>query len=163
MNQPGLVRGISGGCGLLAENPLCAAISCSSRQAVSRRTAAAAWFFLDRLTRDEAQQYYERYIRPYCTPDGQVDLTIAQQAIDAVAAELGVAAVAADAIYTPFPSTSNTVRTRGETPLLGTVGGYEALRRLVAAAGSRDLPIALLEDAVAVGGGFLMPYLTSTV
>jgi enoyl-CoA hydratase/carnithine racemase len=46
---------------------------------------------------------------------------------------------------------------------MGTVGGYEALRRLVAATGSRDLPIALLEDAVAVGGGFLMPYLTSTV
>jgi hypothetical protein len=57
--------------------------------------------FLDRLTRDEAQRYYERYIGPYFTPDGQVDLNIAQQAIDAVAAELGVAAVAADAIYGP--------------------------------------------------------------
>ena len=61
-----------------------------------------AWF-LDRLTRDEAQQYYERYIGPYFTPDGLVDLNIAQQAIDAVAAELGVAAVAADAIYKPSP------------------------------------------------------------
>jgi ABC-type nitrate/sulfonate/bicarbonate transport system substrate-binding protein len=59
-----------------------------------------AWF-LDRLTRDEAQQYYERYVGPYFTPDRQVDLNIAQQAIDAVAAELGVAAVAADAIYGP--------------------------------------------------------------
>jgi ABC-type nitrate/sulfonate/bicarbonate transport system substrate-binding protein len=48
--------------------------------------------FLNRLTRDEAQQYYERYIGPYFTPDGQVDLNIAQQGIDAVAAELGVAA-----------------------------------------------------------------------
>ena len=47
--------------------------------------------FLNRLTRDEAQQYYERYIGPYFTPDGQVDLDVAQQAIDAVAAELGVA------------------------------------------------------------------------
>ena len=37
-----------------------------------------AWF-LDRLTRDEAQRYYERYIGPYFTPDGQVDLNIAQQ------------------------------------------------------------------------------------
>ena len=55
--------------------------------------------FLNRLTRDEAQQYYERYIGPYFTPDGQADLTIAQQAIDAVAAELGVAPVAADEIY----------------------------------------------------------------
>ncbi|MDT5365749.1 MAG: NitT/TauT family transport system substrate-binding protein [Mycobacterium sp.] len=55
--------------------------------------------FLNRLTRDEAQQYYDRYIGPYFTPDGQADLTIAQQAIDAVAAELGVAPVAADEIY----------------------------------------------------------------
>ncbi|WP_430331800.1 ABC transporter substrate-binding protein [Rhodococcus sp. ACT016] len=55
--------------------------------------------FLDRLTREEAQQFYERYIAPYFTPDGHADLDIAQQAIDAVAAELGVAAVAADAVY----------------------------------------------------------------
>jgi ABC-type nitrate/sulfonate/bicarbonate transport system substrate-binding protein len=55
--------------------------------------------FLNRLTRDEAQQYYEHYIGPYFTPDGQADLAIARQAIDAVAAELGVAPVAADEIY----------------------------------------------------------------
>ncbi|MGO9157893.1 DUF4126 family protein [Mycobacterium sp.] len=47
--------------------------------------------------------------------------------------------------------------------VLGTVGGYEARRRLVAATGGRDLPIALLEDGVAVGDGFLIGYLTSTV
>ena len=57
--------------------------------------------FLNRLTRDEAQQYYERYIRSAFTPDGRVDLNIAQQGIDAVAAELGVAPVAADLIYAP--------------------------------------------------------------
>ncbi len=51
--------------------------------------------FLQRLTRDEVQQYYERYVGPYFTPDGQVDLDVAQQAIDAVAAELGVAPVIA--------------------------------------------------------------------
>jgi ABC-type nitrate/sulfonate/bicarbonate transport system substrate-binding protein len=55
--------------------------------------------FLNRLTRDEAQQHYERYIGPYFTADGQADLDIAQQAIDAVAAELRVASVAAEAIY----------------------------------------------------------------
>ena len=55
--------------------------------------------FLDRLTRDEAQRYYERYIGPYFTPDGQVDLNIARQAVDAVAAELGVASVPAHEIY----------------------------------------------------------------
>ena len=57
--------------------------------------------FLNRLTRDEAQQHYERYIAPYFTPDGQADLDIAQQAIDAVAAELDIASVRADDIYRP--------------------------------------------------------------
>jgi ABC-type nitrate/sulfonate/bicarbonate transport system substrate-binding protein len=55
--------------------------------------------FLDRLRPDEAQAFYERYIGPYFTPDGHVDLKIAQQGIDAVAAELGVASVAADEVY----------------------------------------------------------------
>ena len=55
--------------------------------------------FLNRLTRDEAQQYYDRYIGPYFTADGQADLAVAQRAIDAVAAELGVAPVAAEEIY----------------------------------------------------------------
>ena len=55
--------------------------------------------FLNRLTRDEVQLYYERYIGPYFTPDGQVDLDIARKGIDAVAAELGVASVSAGEIY----------------------------------------------------------------
>jgi ABC-type nitrate/sulfonate/bicarbonate transport system substrate-binding protein len=55
--------------------------------------------FLNRLTLDEAQRHYDRYIGPYFTADGQVDLNIAQQAIDAVAAELGVDPVAADDVY----------------------------------------------------------------
>ncbi|WP_230865798.1 glycine zipper 2TM domain-containing protein [Mycobacterium canetti] len=38
--------------------------------------------------------------------------------------------------------------------VLGTMGGYQARTRLVAAHGGRDLPIALLEDSVAVLGGF---------
>jgi len=57
--------------------------------------------FLQRLTRDEVQPHYERYVAPFFTPDGQADLNIAQQAIDAVAAELGVAPLAADEIYQP--------------------------------------------------------------
>jgi uncharacterized membrane protein len=36
----------------------------------------------------------------------------------------------------------------------GTLGGYEARHRLVAAIGGKDLPIALLEDLVAVAGAF---------
>jgi uncharacterized membrane protein len=38
--------------------------------------------------------------------------------------------------------------------VLGTLGGYQARKRLVAARGGQDLPIALLEDAIAVLGGF---------
>jgi ABC-type nitrate/sulfonate/bicarbonate transport system substrate-binding protein len=71
----------------------------------SRAVDYVAWF-LDRLTRDEAQQYYERYIRPYFTSDGHVDLNIAQRGIDAVAAELGVASVAAGGVYAASPGDS---------------------------------------------------------
>lgn len=56
--------------------------------------------FLNRMTRDEVQRYHEHCIRPYFT-DGQVDLDTARAAIDAVAAELGVASVPADEIYQP--------------------------------------------------------------
>jgi uncharacterized membrane protein len=38
----------------------------------------------------------------------------------------------------------------------GTLGGYEFRTRLVRAIGGNDLPIALLEDAIAVGGAFLI-------
>jgi len=55
--------------------------------------------FLDRLRRDEAQRFYERYIGPYFTPDGHVDIGIAQRGIDAVAAELSVGTVAANEVY----------------------------------------------------------------
>ena len=57
--------------------------------------------FLNRLTRDEAQQYHQRYIRPYFSPDGRVELDVAQHGIDAVAAELGLDSVAAEDIYQP--------------------------------------------------------------
>jgi uncharacterized membrane protein len=36
----------------------------------------------------------------------------------------------------------------------GTLGGYEFRHRLVQAIGGKDLPIALLEDAIAVGAAF---------
>jgi uncharacterized membrane protein len=47
--------------------------------------------------------------------------------------------------------------------VLGTLCGYEARKRLVAANGGRDLPIALAEDVIAVGGGFLIVYLASLI
>ena len=40
--------------------------------------------------------------------------------------------------------------------VIGTLGGYEARKRLVAATGGRDLPVALVEDAVAVLGALLI-------
>jgi ABC-type nitrate/sulfonate/bicarbonate transport system substrate-binding protein len=55
--------------------------------------------FLNRLTREEVQQYYERYISSYFTTDGQVDLKIAQQGIDAVCKELGVSSINANDLY----------------------------------------------------------------
>ena len=47
--------------------------------------------------------------------------------------------------------------------VLGTLGGYEARKRLVAATGGRDLPVALLEDAVAVVGGFAVVALAAVI
>jgi uncharacterized membrane protein len=47
--------------------------------------------------------------------------------------------------------------------VLGTLGGFQARRRLVAATGGRDLPIALSEDAVAVLGGVAIAAATSVV
>ncbi len=64
-----------------------------------------AWF-LDRLTREEAQRYFDRYVGPYFLADRTVDLTAAQESIDAVAAELGVATTGADTFYASvLPST----------------------------------------------------------
>lgn len=48
--------------------------------------------FLGRHTEDEARAHYERFIAPYFTPDGQVDLAIGEAGLEAVAAELGVEA-----------------------------------------------------------------------
>lgn len=55
--------------------------------------------YLNRLTRDEAEKYYERYIRPYYSSNGKVDLKVGQKAIDAVAAELGVPTISAGDFY----------------------------------------------------------------
>jgi len=46
---------------------------------------------------------------------------------------------------------------------LGTVGGYEARKRLTATNKGRDLPVALAEDVVAVGGGLLIVCLASAL
>ena len=45
--------------------------------------------------------------------------------------------------------------------VLGTLGGAEARSRLTAANGGKDRPVAIGEDVVAVGGGFLIAFLVS--
>ena len=40
--------------------------------------------------------------------------------------------------------------------IVGTLGGYEFRARLVKATGGKDLPIALLEDVIAIGGALLI-------
>ena len=40
--------------------------------------------------------------------------------------------------------------------IIGTLGGYEFRVRLVKATSGKDLPIALLEDVIAIGGAFLL-------
>lgn len=47
--------------------------------------------------------------------------------------------------------------------VLGTLGSHEFRVRLVAATGGRDLPVAILEDVIAIGGGFLVVYLAGTL
>jgi uncharacterized membrane protein len=47
--------------------------------------------------------------------------------------------------------------------VLGTMGGYESRKRLVAANGGHDLPVALSEDAIAVLGGFGVVALVSVI
>jgi ABC-type nitrate/sulfonate/bicarbonate transport system substrate-binding protein len=59
--------------------------------------------FLNRVTDEEAKQFHQRYVGPYFSADGHVDLDVARQAVAAVAAELGVAAVDAETVY-PAPS-----------------------------------------------------------
>ena len=56
-------------------------------------------WFLNRLTRDEAERYYERYVGPYFLPGREVDLDVAQRSLDTVADELGVASIAAAGFY----------------------------------------------------------------
>lgn len=55
--------------------------------------------FLNRLTSEEVERYYERYIRRYYNADGKVDLKVAQKGIDEVAGELGVPSISAREFY----------------------------------------------------------------
>jgi ABC-type nitrate/sulfonate/bicarbonate transport system substrate-binding protein len=89
------------------DNPALQALTRANQRALttlaeqpSRAVDYVAWF-LDRLTRNEAEQFYERYVGPYFIPGRTVDLDVAQQAIDAVAGELGSASTSAAEFYQP--------------------------------------------------------------
>jgi ABC-type nitrate/sulfonate/bicarbonate transport system substrate-binding protein len=56
---------------------------------------------LGRPTRDEARRYDERHIGPSFPSEGRAGLNVARHAVDAVAAELGVAAASVDRMYRP--------------------------------------------------------------
>lgn len=47
--------------------------------------------------------------------------------------------------------------------VLGTMGGYRARKTLVERNGGNDLPVALVEDVVAVLGGFAVAFLASLI
>jgi uncharacterized membrane protein len=47
--------------------------------------------------------------------------------------------------------------------VIGTLCGAEARKRLVAATGGHDLPVALVEDAIAIVGGFAVVALASVI
>lgn len=47
--------------------------------------------------------------------------------------------------------------------VLGTMGGYRARKALVERNGGRDLPVALVEDAIAVLGGFAVVFVAGLI
>lgn len=88
-----------------ADDPALQALVRANRRALKRIAAqpelALRYLagFMGRMTRDEVEQYHHRYIGPYFTSDGVIELGMAQSAVDAVATELGVASAPADQIY----------------------------------------------------------------
>lgn len=66
------------------------------------------------LTETEARQHYERYVAPHFTVDGRHDLSVAAQALPAVAKELGVSTVPDIAdIYRTEPAEETAARSAG--------------------------------------------------
>jgi uncharacterized membrane protein len=77
-------------------------------------------------------------------------------------ARIGAGAFAGAVIGTAWGVTWGALGAGAVGAVLGTLGGYQARSRLSAARG-RDLPIALLEDAVAVLGGFALAAATAAL
>jgi uncharacterized membrane protein len=88
----------------------------------------------------------------------QLPKTPSRKSTPQFATRLVIGGLAGAIIGTPFGHIYSAIGAGIIGAVLGTLGGYEARKRLVAAGGGHDLPIALLEDAVAVLGGFVIVY-----
>jgi hypothetical protein len=79
--------------------------------------------FLGRLTSEQAQLHYDRYVGPYVTSDCRVDLNVAQHVVDAVATELGIPAATVaeqtvDQMYLPACDRAATLTNDGDDDLI---------------------------------------------
>lgn len=88
--------------------------------------------------------------------------TPARTAAPSFAARLALGAFAGAVIGTAWAYTWSALGAGVIGAVLGTLGGYEARTRLAASRG-RDLPIALLEDGLAVVGGIAIAAFTAVV
>jgi uncharacterized membrane protein len=93
----------------------------------------------------------------------QLPKTPSRKSTPQFATRLVIGGLAGAIIGTPFGHIYSAIGAGIIGAVLGTLGGYEARKRLVAADGGHDLPIALLEDAVAVLGGFVIVYAAGLV
>ena len=97
--------------------------------------------------------------------DGRVDKlpkTPSRTAPPSFAARIVLGAFAGAVIGTAWGYTWSALGAGAIGAVLGTLGGYQARTRLVASHG-HDLPIALLEDAVAVLGAFALAAVTAAL
>ena len=70
------------------------------------------------------------------------------------AARIAMGALCGAALGAPAGALVGGLLAGGLGGVAGTLGGYEFRSRLVKATGGKDLPIALLEDAIAIGAAF---------
>ncbi len=68
------------------------------------------------------------------------------------AARVVMGALCGAALGAPGQALTGGIVAGGLGAVAGTLGGYEARTGLVKATGGKDLPIALIEDAIAIGG-----------
>lgn len=88
--------------------------------------------------------------------------TPSRTALPSFVARIALGAFAGAVIGTAWGYTWGSLGAGAVGAVLGTVGGYEGRTRLVASHG-HDLPIALLEDAIAVLGGFAIAATTAVL